>query len=245
MFERQKHNLTKVVGFYGINKILNDFNAIIAGGAVRATFAREFVSDYDIFLRTFDDFTGFNMRLRADDHKSAFETDNTISYVIKDKKFQVIKGFMFADYDPNDNANFAKAIIDNFDFTVCMAAYDYFTGWFELNPLFLEHLAAKSLVYNIQGKYPLASLFRLRKYLKKGYTISGTEIIKLGLKVNNLNMSNYRELKEQLQGIDTAFLQELTVALMTPEYKDKEYDFQHFMEMLNTYMDDVLDGIHE
>ena len=245
MFERQKHNLTKVVGFYSINKILNDFNAIIAGGAVRATFAREFVSDYDIFLRTFDDFTGFNMRLRADGHQSVFETDNTISYVIKDKKFQVIKGFMFADYDPNNNALFAKTIIDNFDFTVCMAAYDYFTGDFYMNSLFLEHLAARSMVYNIQGKYPLASLFRLRKYLKKGYTISGTEIIKLGLRINNLKMNNYRDLKEQLQGIDTAFLQELTDALMTPEYADKEYDFQHFMEMLNTYMDDILDGIHE
>jgi hypothetical protein len=137
----------------------------------------------------------------------------------------------------------AKEIIDQFDYTICMGAYDFDMEDFVLDDQFIEHIARKELYYNVNGKYPVSSLFRLRKFFKKGYTIPGTEMIKLGLCINNLKMQTYRDLKVQLQGIDILFLKDLTDQLMDPELVDKPFVFLDFMDMLSSYSDQILDNL--
>ena len=58
-------------------------------------------------------------------------------------------------------------------------------------------------------------------------------------------MKDYRDLRKQLMGIDTLFLKELTDALLKPEYNEKEYDFNAFMDLISSYYGDVLGNLFE
>ena len=210
-------------------------SAIIAGGAIRSVFGKEFISDYDLYFF----YQGDLDRAKEyfdDKFVLKYSTPNAYSYS-KDKiRVQLIRSPHFVDRG-------IAALLDEFDFTVCMGAFYFSDEMFCLSDRFLLDLSRKELKFNVNAKYPLSSLFRVRKYLSKGYTISGTDIIKIGLSINNLDMKTYSDLKDQLLGIDTAFLQELTDKLMSPEYAEKRYDFNEFMDMINMYYLEQLDLI--
>jgi hypothetical protein len=238
MYNKQQYLLLSNLKESKLHDLLVETHALIAGGAIRAVFAREFISDYDVYFKRQSDLDFFVGRIEDLDFNLMFYSDTAKSYKKDDVKIQVILIPELLLEDPKD-------IIKQFDYTVCMGAYDFDTSTFVLDDNFLEHIARKELYYNVNGKYPLSSLFRLKKYFKKDYRISGVEIIKLGLAINNLHMKDYRDLKVQLQGIDTLFLQELTDKLMTPEYAEKKYDFNEFMGMINEYFEDKLDDIFD
>lgn len=238
MYNKQQYLLLNKLKESKLFDLLKESHAVIAGGAVRAVFAREFIADYDIYFKNKEDLDSFLFKLDRLDFELVFSTDVAKSYKKDDMKIQVIILPELINQNPEN-------IIGQFDYTICMGAYDFDTSSFVLENNFLEHLAQKELYYNVNGKYPLSSLFRLKKYFKKGYTISGSEIIKLGLAINNLKMKNYKDLKQQLQGIDTLFLKELTDKLMTPEYSEKVYDFAEFMGMIDEYFENKLNDIFE
>ena len=132
-----------------------------------------------------------------------------------------------------------RNLIGWFDFTVCMGAYKFGTKCFVFNDYFLKHLAQRSLVYNTNSQYPFASLYRAIKYIKKGFKISGIEMLKLGLKCNNIQINNFKDLSKQLMGIDTMFLRELTDKLSSAEMAEKIYDFDLFLQMMDEHLSRV------
>lgn len=239
MYTKQEYILLQNLKDAKLIDPLTISHAIIAGGAIRSVFANEFISDYDIYFKSTLDLITFEYNLiQLENVELSFQTDVAKTYNVNKLKIQVI-------IMPELICSNAKDIIDQFDYTVCMGAYDFDTKQFVLNDRFIEHIARRELSYNVNGKYPLGSLFRLRKYLKKGYTISGTEIIKLGLSINNLKMESYIDLKKQLEGIDTLFLKELTDKLLSPEYAEKKFDFSEFMDMIDKFFTDKLEEVFE
>jgi hypothetical protein len=240
MYNKQEYLLLYKLKEIGLASLLKESHSIIAGGAVRAVFAGEYISDYDIYFKSKENLSLFLSKINNEefDFHLVFETDVAKTYQKNDLKLQAI-------IIPETILQNSKDIIDQFDYTICMGLFDFDTHEFLLNENFLEHVARRELYYNIYAKYPLASLFRMRKYIQKGYSISGSEIIKLGLSVNNLKMENYLDLKKQLQGIDTLFLKELTDTLLKPEYAEKRYDFQVFINLLDEYFNNRLDEIFE
>lgn len=232
---KQKYILLEVLKKEGLIDLLNKNHAVIAGGAIRAVFANEHISDYDIYFKTKRDLDSFLIDLEETEFVEVMRTGTAITFKKNEIKLQVIT--------MEDFITHPEKIIKQFDYTVCMGAYDFDTDSFVLYEDFLENLARRELYYNVSAEYPLASLFRLRKYFKKGYTISGTEVIKLGLAINNLKMESYLDLKKQLEGIDTLFLKELTDKLLSPEYAEKKYDFNTFLELLEEHFQDKLDEV--
>jgi len=156
-------------------------------------------------------------------------TDNSFTYFIDNKTFQLIRL-------ENLMTPGTKSIIEQFDFTVCMGAYDFNAQEFLLDENFLKHLAQRKLVYNINSQYPFASLYRAIKYIKKGFKISGIEMLKIGLKCNSIQINNFKELRKQLMGIDTLFLKELTDKLNGEEMASKAYDFELFLQMMEEHL---------
>lgn len=240
MYNKQKYLLLHKVKLNNLSGLLEESHAIIAGGAIRSVFANEPISDYDIYFKTQENLNLFLEKIISEEFgfKSIFITDTAKTYTKNNLVLQAILLPGMICSNPRD-------IIDQFDYTICMGLFDFDTDLFILNERFLEDIARRELHYNVFGKYPLSSLFRLKKYLKKGYVISGSEIIKLGLSINNLRMENYIDLKAQLQGIDTLFLKDLTDTLLSPEYADKKYDFMVFMNLINEYFDNKLEEIME
>lgn len=233
-----------------IIKNLINHNGYIAGGAVLSAFVKSKINDYDLYFHTEHDIHQFVKSINAKDvflewanydkrkklRTTALKTillidktHNAYTYLYKEQIYQVILAFTGT---PDE-------VFRYFDFSVCMGAYVPKLNEFVVNDQFLVDIVSKSMHFNIGTEYPIASMLRLLKYQKKGYSVSGIEIIKMALAINNLKIQTYSDLKKQLQGIDTQFLSELTSAFDQGVYKEKEFQFNEFLNMLEEYVDHV------
>jgi hypothetical protein len=204
--------------------ILRDNRAVIAGGAVRAVFAGEPIADYDIYVPSTEAETNV-LEYLEEEFEFVFRTDNAITF--KNDKIKVQLIIM-----PENIGLSNDELLSNFDFTIAMGLYDLVEDNFVLNDRFLRDVCSRELVFNAKAKYPIASMYRMKKFLKRGYKISGTEIVKMSLAIHGLKIETYRDLKPQLMGIDTLFLKDLTDLLLTPEYAEKKYDFNEFLDLM-------------
>ena len=128
-----------------------------------------------------------------------FVSDNAISL---SNKVQIIIRFS-GDVDE---------IHDTFDFIHTMSSYDYATNTLKVPREALESLLSKSLVYE-GSLYPLASMFRIRKFIARGWSITAGQMLKIAWHINELDMSNPEVLKDQLMGVDYAYMRQLIVML--------------------------------
>lgn len=110
----------------------------------------------------------------------------------------------------------ADTIHENYDFTHCT---NYWKSWDDelvLRPEALECLLARELRY--QGsKYPVCSVFRLRKFIKRNWTINAGQILKMCMQISALDLTDLKVLEDQLTGVDCAYFCEVISKL-----KDKD-----------------------
>jgi hypothetical protein len=101
----------------------------------------------------------------------------------------------------------AKTIHENYDF---LHATNYYTTkeGLVLNQKALESILTKQLMY--QGsKYPLTSIIRVRKFLKRQWNINAGELLKIMFQISELDLKNPNVLEEQLIGVDIAYFGKL------------------------------------
>lgn len=76
----------------------------------------------------------------------------------------------------------------------------------------LESILNKDLKY--QGSlYPITSVIRMRKFMKRGWSINAGEILKILFQVSELDLKNVDVLEEQLIGVDIAYFSKLLEVL--------------------------------
>jgi len=102
----------------------------------------------------------------------------------------------------------ADVIHVNYDFEHCKVAYDYAADSLTCPPKALLSLMSRTLYYT-GSKYPLCSLFRMRKFIDRGWHISAGEILKMAFQVSDLDLTDAVTLREQLIGVDMAYFNEL------------------------------------
>lgn len=96
----------------------------------------------------------------------------------------------------------------NYDFIHCT---NYWTSWdgnLVLNQPALESLLAKELRY-VGSKYPVCSLFRLRKFIQRQWTVNAGQILKIAMQISALDLTDIKVLEDQLTGVDVAFFIDL------------------------------------
>lgn len=100
------------------------------------------------------------------------------NYTFEDRWIQVIRGKY---YDMK-----TTALIDSFDYTLCMAMIT--TDGLKVGQFFYEALATKHIRVN-RLDFPLASLERLQKYIKKGYFACNGTMLALSKAINDMDKS--------------------------------------------------------
>ena len=112
-------------------------------------------------------------------------------------------------------------IHENFDFVHCT---NYWTakGGVVYNPDALEAILERRLYY-IGSKFPLASLFRLRKFIERDWRVSGGEITKIGFDTSLLDLTDVGVLRDQLMGMDLAYFHEV-INILKRECPDRNLD---------------------
>lgn len=99
-------------------------------------------------------------------------------------------------------------IHENYDFQHCMNYWDSKTSDLELKKDALECLLAKELRY-CGSKYPICSLIRMRKFIKRGWNINAGQVLKMVMQISQLDLTDIEVLRDQLTGVDVAYFIEL------------------------------------
>jgi len=101
-----------------------------------------------------------------------------------------------------------EEIHQNYDFAHCKCAYDYANDSLSTPPSALLSLMSRTLYYT-GSLYPLCSMFRMRKFIDRGWHISAGEILKMGFQLSELDLRDVMVLRDQLIGVDMAYFAEL------------------------------------
>ena len=96
-----------------------------------------------------------------------------------------------------------EEILRNFDYVHCTNYWSAETG-LHLNAEALTSLLTKELRY-VGSLYPLCSLIRLRKFLKRGFTCNAGQMLKMMFQVSRLDLADIRTLQDQLIGVDSVY----------------------------------------
>lgn len=115
-------------------------------------------------------------------------------------------------------------IHNNYDFVHAMNYYDYGTDNLVLHPEALECLLSRTLVYR-GSLYPVASVFRTKKFLERGWRITAGQQLKMMWQISELDLHDFNTIREQLTGVDMAYMWQLTQALkdVDPEKINSSY----------------------
>ncbi len=125
-----------------------------------------------------------------------------------------------------------EEIHKNFDFAHCTNYWTQETG-VVYNVNALQHLLERRLVY-IGSRFPIATMFRLRKFIERGYRVSGGEMVKIAYDISKIDMNDVRVLKDQLMGMDLAYFGEVISILRNGEKEGgKELDRTYLFQVLN------------
>jgi hypothetical protein len=123
-----------------------------------------------------------------------------------------------------------EVIHENYDFVHCMNYWESKDGKLTLLPQALESLLAKELRYH-GSKYPICSLIRLRKFLKRGWTVNAGQILKMCMQVSKLDLNDISVLEDQLTGVDVAYFQEVLDKLR--EKGENRVDSAYIVEIID------------
>lgn len=158
--------------------------------------------------------TGFikNEIENIDEHvyKPLFISPNAISLT---NKIQIILRFYG---QPNE-------IHENYDFIHTTNYFTYKDG-LVLRAAALESILTKTLKY--QGSlYPLTSMMRIRKFLKREWIITAGEMLKIMFQLSKLNLEDPDVLEEQLMGVDVAYFDRLISLIRDNDTKNITTDW--------------------
>ena len=148
-----------------------------------------------------------------------FITDNAISLT---DKIQLITRFTG---EPDK-------IHSNFDYAHAMCSYSYKTNTLNVNQEALESMLSRTLIYR-GSLYPIASVFRMRKFIRRGWKITAGQILKIVFQINRLNLRDVSTLTDQLTGVDLHYMSALLTRL----------NGKDFFELDHSYVCTVLDEI--
>lgn len=133
-------------------------------------------------------------------------------------------------------------IHDNFDFIHAMCYYDMHNDELHTPVEALRSMQSMTLRY-VGSLYPVCSLFRLRKFIKRGWSVSAGEILKVAMQVSSLDLSNPSVLREQLVGVDALYFNMLVRALATENAKEKFGDEEGNIRYPTPYVIEVINRI--
>lgn len=143
-------------------------------------------------------------------YKPIFLSSNAITL---SDKFQIVLRFSGSPEDVHESYDFVHAT-------------NYWTQSDGLvtNAEALECLLAKELVYR-GSLYPMASIFRTRKFITRNWRCHIGNYLKMCLQLNDFDLNDPHVLQEQLTGVDAAYLYQVLQAITQKRKDDPSFVF--------------------
>jgi hypothetical protein len=239
-------------------------NTIITGGCIASMFLKEKVSDFDFYFKTQEVAYAVaeyyinilnKAQLRKIRVRKQFkEVGNNVNIFVKSagiletvkkegEKYYpifVTKNAITLSENVQCIIRFVgqpEKICNEFDF---IHITNYWCSWGQeliVNPKAIESLLNKELIYK-GSKFSIASLFRVKKFLAKGWSISVAQLLKLSFDINRLDLENFDSLEDQLVGVDVTYLMDFIKELRDIGANNK-LDGSYVVEILTRMYDAV------
>lgn len=196
-------------------------------------------SDYDYFENRNDGSAGqwvSEMMNDTGDIVDTYESTQEMAEEVEDGKYRPV--FMSTNAITLSNRiqlilrfyGDADTIHENYDFIHCTNYWESGPKKLTLKPDALEALLSRELRY-VGSKYPVCSVIRLRKFIKRGWVINAGQILKMMMQVSELDLTNPEVLEDQLTGVDSAYFIELMSKMK--EKDPNKVDTAYLVEVIN------------
>lgn len=129
-----------------------------------------------------------------------------------------------------------EEIHKNFDFLHAKAHWSSADNSIHIDSMCYEAIINKTLIYT-GSLYPVCSILRMRKFVKRGWQINAGQIVKIIFQISKLDLENIDVLEEQLVGVDSLYF----VHFINVLRKAKENN--PTMEITESYVATVIDKI--
>jgi len=149
--------------------------AILAGGMLTRIFTKEGGGDLDFFFTTKEHADSFVLGLDGYYPQPATKDREYAALFTQEGKLDI--HVVFDPVFPNG----AKSVIDDFDLSICMAAYDFGKedgDGFVFGDTFLQDVQNREFtILKPLLAFPVHHLIRITKYLNRGYRLLNPEIL--------------------------------------------------------------------
>ena len=115
-------------------------------------------------------------------------------------------------------------IHDTYDFEHTKAYYDYGKNILTIPAKVYECVINKTLIYT-GSEYPVCSIFRLRKFINRGWKINAGQMLKICMQISELDLTDINILEDQLIGVDSIYFMNLIEDFKTQKEKDSNFNF--------------------
>lgn len=124
----------------------------------------------------------------------------------------------------------------SFDFLQCTGYWTSSDNKIYITKEIYEAVMNKTLIYN-GSQYPICSLFRIRKFINRGWKINAGQILKIALQISQLDLNNIDILSEQCVGVDSAYFTIIIDALHKKQESDPNWKLD------NSYIISIIDKV--
>jgi hypothetical protein len=221
-------------------------NSFTAGGAIASLIREEKPNDIDIYMRNpvecLKVANYFLAQMGCDDYDAIIKDGGVhirVPHGIFQKEKEDGKKFQPLVVTANaisfsDGVQFVtrfcgepNEIASNFDFLHTKGIYDY-----SKEELIVSDETEKAILDHVVtytgSIYPLASMIRLRKFMKRGWKVNAGQFLKISIQISQLDLSDPLVLKEQLVGVDllhfTEFLHQMEKNSLSDLSLDSKFD---------------------
>lgn len=94
----------------------------------------------------------------------------------------------------------------------------------------------KTLIYT-GSKYPVCSVFRMRKFIERGWHINAGQMLKMAMQISQLDLTDIDILEDQLVGVDSLYFMQLIEQFRRMQEKNKDF------ELTSGYVMSIIDKI--
>ena len=117
-------------------------------------------------------------------------------------------------------------------------AYDAGTNKLVTPEKALRSMQSRTLYYE-GSLYPVCSLFRCRKFIKRGWSISAGEMLKIVLQISEIDLTITSILREQLTGVDALYFNQLISAIKQKEAQGEAIDKTYIVTVIDRIFNDL------
>jgi len=200
----------------------------ITGGCIPSMLMDEFVSDFDVYFT--DKEIGEKIRnyysvLLIPKHEEE-KSNDCIKFIYKEEVSK--SSFLPLFISPQaitltDKLQLVTKFYGSPEEVVKEFDWEHIKSYFKYPKLYINDatyrlINEKELIYT-GSKYPLSSMLRTRKYLKKGWSISAVESLKIMLELAKYDLTNLEVLREQLMGVDPTYMLDILNRIENKEWE--------------------------